>query len=102
MPSGLTNCVVQAQEVGSSGEFGMELNDSVWDVKMLCDEEELQILFGMINVCIEPADRVAERKHVFHDNGNGFQPLPLVSGRSGYVCGKTNRLSLFTLGLVGE
>lgn len=99
---GVTQCTLQAEEIVRSMELGFELDEAVWDIKIICDEEELQVLFEPIGVCILPADAKVEGKQVFHGNGNGFLPLPLISGKSSYVCGETESLSLFTLGLATD
>jgi LPXTG-site transpeptidase (sortase) family protein len=90
--------------VGESSEYGFDLDDTVWDVKIICDSGELEILFARITVCIRPRpkDGDAADKQVFHRHGAGdFSALPNSDARSGYACGTTQVLSLFTLGEFG-
>jgi hypothetical protein len=99
VPSGNTGCMLEAAAVGSGQDYGLALDETVWDVRILCDREELQVLFGAITVRVEPMDRDMSGKQVYQRHGSGpFEPLALVKSRDGYVCGETERLSLFTLG----
>lgn len=103
VPDGNTGCMLEAEPAGRASEHGLAFDETVWDVRILCDQEELQILFGAITVCIEPADGAFDGRQVYQRHGtSGFVALPVVSGRAGYVCGETERLSLFTIGLVED
>jgi LPXTG-site transpeptidase (sortase) family protein len=102
IPSGETNCRIVAQVNGEGAEYGFALDDTVWDVKIICDSGEINILFAPINVCVRPKDGNAADKQVFHRHGSGsFAALPSTALRSGYACGTTQVLSLFTLGQFG-
>ncbi len=99
IPSGETNCRIVIQKKGTSADYGFTLDDTVWDVKLVCDSGEVHILFAPISVCIRPTDGVTSNKQVFHKHGSsGFTALPETGERSGYACGQTQTLSLFTLG----
>lgn len=99
VPSGNTGCLLEAETAGSAGDYGLHGNETVWDVRILCDREELQVLFGAIIVCIQPANGARNGMQVYQRHGTGdFEALAQVDGREGYVCGATERLSLFTIG----
>lgn len=98
MPSGLTDCVLQAEDKGSSGEYGFDLDDTVWDVRILCDKENLRELFNSITVCILPGDGEVDSKAVYQLHSGKFTALPITNEKSEYVCGLAEGLSLFTLG----
>jgi hypothetical protein len=98
MPSEITGCILEANESGRSGEFGISLNDTVWDVKIFCDEEEIRELFDSIRICIEPVDGRVQGKLVYQEEREGFSSLPLANAMEGTVCGLAEHLSLFTLG----
>lgn len=98
VPSGNTGCMLEAEPAGRGSEYGLAFDETVWDVRILCDREELQVLFGAITVCIEPADSTVGGQVYQRHGSAGFEALPVVSGRQGYVCGETERLSLFTIG----
>ena len=102
MPSGLTGCRVEAKEKGTSGEYGFELNDTVWDVNIYCDREDIRELFDSIKICLIPRDGAVNGKAVYQQHAGSFSVLQAVAGENGYVCGLAERLSLFTLGLVQE
>jgi hypothetical protein len=99
MPSGITGCRVQAEQKGRSGDYGLELDEPVWDVNIYCDREDIRELFDVIKVCISPDDSVIAGKWVLQRHGENFVPLPLVQIEEGYVCGEAEGLSLFTIGL---
>jgi len=104
IPSGETNCRVVAQVMGESGEYGFTLDDTVWDVSIVCDSGEISLLATSITVCIRPRpkDGVSADKQVFHRHGAGsFAALPGVEALGGYACGTTQVLSLFTLSQFG-
>jgi LPXTG-site transpeptidase (sortase) family protein len=96
-----TDCRVVIKEVGDSESYGFELNDTVWDVKIICDRGEVNVFFAPITVCIRPKDGVTSDKTMFHNHGGGFVPIYGGTGPSGYVCGSTQALSLFTLSQFG-
>lgn len=98
MPSGLTGCLLRAEEKGRSGDYGFEWDDTVWDVRILCDKESLQELFDAITVCIHPEDGAVSGKLVYQRHSGEFGALPITHVKSGYVCGLVEGLSLFTLG----
>src|SRR5690606_37581684 len=101
IPPGQTNCILTIQELGSSAQFGFELDDTVWDVKINCDSGELTIFFDALTICARPHDGVVSNKTLYHSHNAGrFQGL--AGGQlPGYVCGQTRVLSLFTLGQLG-
>lgn len=99
IPPGQTGCVLAIQQSGeSSAVFGFTLDDAVWDVKIRCNNNEVSLFFDVLTVCVRPVDGLLANKNVYHRHGAGsFQPLS--GGQlSGYVCGQTRLLSLFTLG----
>ncbi|QYK51713.1 MAG: sortase [Anaerolineales bacterium] len=99
IPPGQTGCVLTIQQsADSSAVFGFTLDDTVWDVKVHCNGSELSIFFDALTVCVRPVDGVLANKNVYHShNAGSFEPLS--GGQlSGYVCGQTRLLSLFTLG----
>jgi hypothetical protein len=98
MPSGLTGCQLQVEEMGKSGVYGIELDDTVWDVNIFCDREDVRELFDSIRVCILPEDSEVNGKLVYQQHSGIFSALPAFDGESGFVCGFAGRLSLFTLG----
>lgn len=102
MPSGITGCRVEAEEKGRSGDYGIALDDKVWDVNIYCDREDIRELFDVIKVCIAPEDGVVADKQVLQRHGENFLPLPWIQIEEGYVCGEAAGLSLFTLGLEQE
>ncbi len=99
IPPGQTNCVLAIQQSSdSSAVFGFALDDTVWDVKIRCNNNEINLFFDALTACIRPVDGVLANKNVYHRHGaNSFEPLS--GGQlAGYVCGQTRQLSLFTLG----
>jgi LPXTG-site transpeptidase (sortase) family protein len=98
---GQTNCRLGIEDIGTSGQFGFTLDDTVWDVDIVCDGVNQHIFFAPISICIRPEGSTAG-KQVFHrdDGGGAWGPLAVVDGLSGYVCAETRVLSLFTLGSV--
>jgi len=98
MPSGLTNCMLQAEEEGRSGDYGFELDETVWDVRIMCDKENVRELFDSITVCIFPEDGEVDGKVVYQLHSGKFTALPITNEKSEYVCGLAEGLSLFTLG----
>ena len=98
MPSGLTNCMLQAEEKGRSGDYGFELDETVWDVRIMCDKENVRELFDSITVCIFPEDSEVDGKLVYQLHSGKFTALPITNEKSEYVCGLAEGLSLFTLG----
>jgi hypothetical protein len=98
MPSGLTGCRVEVEAKGTSGGYGFELNDTVWDVNIYCDREDVRELFDAIKVCLLPQDGEVDGKVVYQQRAGIFSPLPTAEGNSGYACGLVGHLSLFTLG----
>lgn len=99
--AGLGSCRLGIEDLGSSGQFGFTLDDTVWDVDIVCDGVNQHIFFAPIRVCIQ-ADGSPAGKQVFHrdDGGGAFTAMALVDGPAGYVCAETRVLSLFTLGSV--
>jgi hypothetical protein len=90
---------VEAEAKGTSGGYGFELDDTVWDVNIYCDREDIRELFDAIKVCLLPQDGEVDGKVVYQQHAGNFSPLPTVEGNSRYVCGLVGHLSLFTLGL---
>lgn len=103
IPPGETNCKIVVANKGDSGDYGFALDDVVYDVKIVCDSGQITILFDHITVCIRPQDGVVTNKQIFHRHtgANNFSPLAGGTGPSGYVCGSTQVLSLFTLSQFG-
>lgn len=100
MPSGQTGCLLLAEEQGTSGAYGNELDDTIWDVNIFCDQEDIRELFNAIKVCIAPEDGNVDGKQILQRHGENFMPLPNIQDNAGYVCGEALGLSLFTLGLL--
>lgn len=100
IPAGQTNCVLTIQELGSSGEFGFVLDDTVWDVKVRCNNNPVSIFFDALTICIRPLDGVLSSKNVYHRHtaAAGFQAIHGGAAPAGFVCGQTRLLSLVTLG----
>lgn len=100
VPPGETNCKIVVADKGDSGDYGFSLDDVVYDVKIVCDSGPVTLLFDHITVCIRPKDGVVSNKQIFHKHtgASSFAPLAGGTGPSGYVCGSTQVLSLFTLG----
>ena len=100
IPNGYGECYIRAEALDGSGEYGFQLDATVWDVSIVCDGVELSNLEQAITVCIRPADGVTGDKHVFHRHGSSsfFSQLPDIAAAGDYVCGTTSQLSLFTLG----
>jgi hypothetical protein len=98
MPGGLTGCRVEAEQKGTSGEYGLELDDMVWDVNIYCDREDIRELFDSIRVCILPQDGEVGGKVVYQQHSGKFAALQPTNGETGFVCGLAEGLSLFTLG----
>jgi hypothetical protein len=98
MPSGLTGCRVEAEAKGTSGRYGFELDDTVWDVNIYCDREDIRELFDSIKICLIPKDGKVEGKVVYQKHADNFSALASVEGNDGYVCGLAEGLSVFTLG----
>jgi LPXTG-site transpeptidase (sortase) family protein len=103
IPPGETGCKIVVANKGDSGQYGFALDDVVYDVKIVCDSGPITILFDHITVCIRPKDGVTTNKQLFHKHSgaSSFAPLAGGTGPSGYVCGSTQVLSLFTLGQFG-
>ena len=100
IPPGETNCKIVIETKGTSGRFGFTLNDTVWEVTIVCDSGEVNIFFAPIMICIRPEDGITTNKQIFHrhDPDGSFTALPNADGPDNYVCGTTQVLSLFTLG----
>ncbi|MCW5875859.1 MAG: sortase [Anaerolineales bacterium] len=99
IPPGQSDCRITIRVAGDSGEYGFSLDDTVWDVKIVCDSGELNLFFDALTICIRPADGLLGDKNVYHRHaGQGFQAISGGTGPAGYVCGQTRLLSLFTLG----
>ncbi|MCW5874036.1 MAG: sortase [Anaerolineales bacterium] len=99
IPPGQTGCHIDIHQSGSSGAHGFSLDDVVYDVKIICDSGELNILLAPATICIQPHDGSSAGKQVFHShNGGNFTGLQAATGPAGYVCGQTRIFSLFTLG----
>lgn len=99
IPTGESDCKITITQKGESGAYGFSLDDTVWDVKVLCGGHEVNIFFDALTVCIRPKDGVVADKNVYHRHGStGFAALSGGSGPAGYACGSTRLLSLFTLG----
>lgn len=98
IPEGETDCKVVIRPEGDSGGYGFSLDDTVWDVKIECAGGKVAILYDAISVCIRPQDGEVADKQVFHRHSNAFTALASTGELSGYVCGQTRSLSLFTLG----
>lgn len=99
IPSGQNDCKVTITQKGESGAYGFSLDDTVWDVKVLCNGHEVNIFFDALTACIRPKDGAVADKNVYHRHGSaGFTALSGGSGPAGYACGSTRLLSLFTLG----
>lgn len=98
IPPGQTGCVLTIQEAGSSAAYGFALDDTVWDVKIHCNNNEINIFFDALTVCARAHDGVTANKNIYHNhNAAGFQAIS--GGQApGYICGQTRLLSLFTLG----
>lgn len=94
-------CRIVIAQKGDSGDFGFELDDTMWDVKIVCDSGEITLLFAPLSVCIRPKGGVTVDKQVFHRHDGSWNALTSTGEVSGYVCGQTQMLSLFTLGTVG-
>ncbi|MBX3047923.1 MAG: sortase [Anaerolineales bacterium] len=93
------DCSVSIEMRGDSAEFGFQLDDTVWDVKVLCKERPVNLFQLPLSVCIRPVDGVTGDKNVYHRHAEAdFAPLAGSNDLPGFVCGKTRTLSLFTLG----
>lgn len=92
-------CTVSVETLGGSGEYGFRLDDTVWDVSVDCQGEQVSLFRLPITVCIRPADGVLRDKNVYHRHANAdFAPLAASDELSTHACGETRVLSLFTLG----
>lgn len=85
-------------EESASGKF--TLGDQVYDIRINCDGQNLTQLNKLIQVCVRPTDGITNGKQLFHMHSGAkqFTPLFVSDGPAVYVCGDTDKLSLFALG----
>ena len=98
-PPGEINCKIVASLEGDSGDYDFTLDDTIYDVKIVCASGEINLFLAPLTICVRPKDGLTADKTLFHRHGVGaFTPLPASDIRPAYVCGTTQVLSLFTLG----
>jgi LPXTG-site transpeptidase (sortase) family protein len=97
VPGGETNCRIVITMKGDSGVYGFSLDDTLWDVKIVCDHGEVTMFYAPLTICIRPVDGVVADKQLFHRHSGSFNPLARTAYLTGSVCGQTRFLSLFTL-----
>jgi len=99
--SELDQCRLVLEEAGSAEDYGIQLRSYVYEIRIKCNNQLISELLLPIEICIPPkhADE-SEFGQLFHlhDGDSIFRSVLLTTTREGYVCGETNRLSLFLIG----
>ncbi len=99
LPASAVGCRVVIEEVGAASEYGLQLDERVYDVRVVCENGSVSVFTAPLTVCIRPQDGVTSGKQLFHNHsGAGFNALSASSARVGHVCGTTAQLSLFVIG----
>ncbi|MBL1197366.1 MAG: sortase, partial [Chloroflexi bacterium] len=93
-------CRLTVKDSGSASDYGYSINETVWDLRLVCDGQQVTQLAAPITICVKPSDGSNANKALFHrhNDAGAFNTLPDALGRAGWVCGSTSRLSLFLAG----
>ncbi|KAA3646121.1 MAG: sortase [Chloroflexi bacterium] len=93
-------CRLTVREAGTAADYGYAISETVWDIRLVCDGQQVTQLAAPITICVKPSDGSNANKALFHRHGDAgaFNALPDALGRAGWVCGSTSQLSLFLAG----